>query len=100
MECGDGESPLFRPQREAAARAAARRCRNQKREPALAHSTFYVVVVVGGVSGIVVVPVPVVTPGFGPSLPVDGCGGAWPVAPVAGASVFVSGGLVTSGGAF
>jgi hypothetical protein len=58
---------------------------------------------VGGVSEIVVVVGwggGVDSPGFGPSLPVLGCGGALPVAPVAGVSLWVAGGLVTSGGAF
>ena len=58
------------------------------------------VVVVGGVSGIVVVLVPVDNPGFGPSLPVDGCGGASPLAPAEGVALSVAGGFVTSGGAF
>jgi hypothetical protein len=35
-----------------------------------------------------------------PSTPVEGCGGAWPVAPTLGVSVRVAGGSVTFGGAF
>lgn len=48
----------------------------------------------------VVVLVSVVTAGLGPSTPVEGWGGAWPVAPADGVSVRVSGGRLTSGGAF
>ncbi len=63
-----------------------------------------VVVVAGGVSAIVVVLVSVgVTGLYGPavpSTPVVGWGGAWPEAPVEGASFFESGGWVMSGGAF
>jgi hypothetical protein len=64
------------------------------------------VVVAGGVSAMVVV-VGVVPVGdwssYGPevpSTPVDGCGGAWPVAAAEGVSLRVCGGFETSGGAF
>jgi hypothetical protein len=63
---------------------------------------FYVVVVTGGVSGIdvAVVSVPVVAFGFGPSLPLLGCGAALPMPCAAGVAVSDCAGLVTSGGAF
>jgi len=75
------------------------------RQLSLASRQLYVVVVAGGVSGIVVVVgcaggVTGAAIGFGPSPPVEGSGGAWPVAPVAGASLFDCGGCIISGGAF
>ena len=68
------------------------------------HRTLDVYVVVGGVSGMVVVLVSVGETGsYGPavpSTPVLGSGGAWPVAPPDGVAVSVAGGWVMSGGAF
>lgn len=58
----------------------------------------YVVVVTGGVSAIVVEPE--VSEPMVPSTPVEGCGGASPVAPADGVSVRVWGALPMSGGAF
>lgn len=63
------------------------------------------VVVTAGVSGMVVVVgcaggVTGWFAAFGPSTPVLGSGGAWPVAPLDGVAVSDCGAAVTSGGAF